>query len=125
MKGKAGIMEKELNLTLPEWVFLDGNSPLGDALEGRTVLQHIQSFTILEMIALEDDATILNPTVTVKEFTYSNIFGEDERHLVLVHFSLIDNSELVGILDKAIEFYKLFMDWEDNSLIIEETSKDN
>jgi hypothetical protein len=118
-------MEKELNLTLPEWVFLDGNSPTGDILEGRTVLQHIQSFTILEMIALDADATILNPTVKVKEFTYSNIFGEDERHLVLVHFSLIDDSELDDILDKAIEFYKHFMDWEDNSLIIEETSKDN
>ena len=118
-------MEKELNLTLPEWVFLDGNSHMGDALEGRTVLEHVQSFTILEMIALEDDATILNPTPKVKEFTYSNIFGEDERHLILVHFSLIDDSELSDILDKAIEFYKLFMDWEDNILIIEETSKDN
>ncbi|MFT3754179.1 MAG: hypothetical protein QM800_15335 [Paludibacter sp.] len=118
-------MEKELNLTLPEWVFLDGNTPAGDSLEGRTVLQHIQSFTILEMIALDDDAMVLNPMVKVKEFSYSNIFGEDERHLVLVHFSLIDDSELDGILDKAIEFYKLFMDWQDNSLIIEETSKDN
>ena len=27
--------------------------------------------------------------------------------------------------DKAIQFYKEFMDWEDASLIIEETSKDN
>ena len=36
---------------------------------------------------------------------------------------------LIGLVvedyDKAIEFYKLFMDWEDASLIIEETSKDN
>jgi hypothetical protein len=118
-------MEIELNLTLPEWVFLDGNSHLGDALEGRTILQHIQSFTILELIALDEDAQILNPTVKIKEFTYANIFGENERHLMLVHFSLIDDSELDDILDKAIEFYKLFMDWEDNSLIIEETSKDN
>lgn len=118
-------MEKELNLTLPEWVFLDGNSPAGDALEGRTLLEHIQSFTILEMIALDDDTIVRNPTVKVKEFNYSNIFGENERHLVLVHFSLIDDSDLDDILDKAIDFYKIFMDWQDNSLIIEETSKDN
>jgi len=28
-------------------------------------------------------------------------------------------------MHNAIEFYKDFMDWEDKSLIIEETSKDN
>jgi len=116
-------MEKELQLTLPEWVFLDGNSHLGDTLENRVVLQHILSYTILEFFILDENVIAVNTTVKTKKFIYTNIYGEDERHLVVVLFSMADDLEL--IVDKAIEFYKLFMDWEDNSLIIEETSKDN
>jgi len=118
-------MEKELKLTLPKWVFLDGNSHLGDTLENRIILQHIQSYTIMELFALNENIIGVNTTVKTKKFTYTNIYSEDEKHLIAVHFSLATDFELDGILDKAIEFYKLFMDWEDNSLIIEETSKDN
>jgi hypothetical protein len=63
--------------------------------------------------------------VKSKEFSYLNVFGEIETHLIAVHFSLEADFELDRILDEAIEFYKLFMDWEDTSLVIEETSKDN
>jgi len=118
-------MEKELDLSLPEWVFLDGNSHLGNTLEGRDILEHIPSFTILELFMLEEDGMVLNPPVKTKEFMYTNVFGDTEKHLVTIHFSLADDVELDQIMDKAIEFYRQFMDWEDQSLIIEETSKDN
>lgn len=118
-------MERELNITLPEWVFLDGNSHLGDTLENRFLLQHIQSYTILELFLLEENPIILQPTLKKKEFVHTNIFGIVEKHLIAVHFSLAATIELDWIMDRAIEFYKLFMDWEDTSLIIEETSKDN
>lgn len=118
-------MKRELNLTLPEWVFLDGNSHLGNTLENRDILQHIQSFTILELYALNDDTIRLNPAVKTREFIYTNISGEDERHMIAVHFSRAPDFELDEILDEAIEFYENFLDWEDTSLIIEETSKDN
>ena len=117
--------EEELNLTLPEWVFLDGNSHLGNMLENRDLLQHIPSFTILELFTLNEDSIEIDSSVKTKEFTYKNIFGEIERHLIAVHFSMSINSELDEIVDKDIEFYKHFMDWEDSSLVIEETSKDN
>jgi hypothetical protein len=116
---------KKLNLTLPEWVFLDAKSHLGDTLEDRIILQHIQSYTIIEMLLLDKNTVELNPDLKTKEFTYTNIFGVEETHLMVVHFSLASIKELDWILERAIEFYKLFMDWEDNSLIIEETSKDN
>lgn len=115
----------ELNLTLPEWVFLDGNSHLGDTLENRVLLQHIQSYTIMELFLLNEDIIELNPAMKRKEFTFTNIFGETEKHLIAVHFSLAANIELSWIMDRAIEFYKHFLNWEDTSLIIEETSKDN
>jgi len=118
-------METEINLALPEWAFLDGNSHLGDLLEGRNVLQHIPSFTMMEMIPLETNTIVDNKTVKTREFIYTNIFGDIEKHLVVVHYSLAPDVEVEKIIDEAIEYYTLFMDWEDNSLIIEETSKDN
>jgi len=118
-------MERELNITLPEWVFLDGNSHLGDTLENRVLLQHIQSYTIMELFLLEENPIILNPAIKTKEFIHTNIFRLEEKHLIAVHFSLAATIELDWIMDRAIEFYKLYLDWEDTSLIIEETSKDN
>ncbi len=118
-------MEKELDLTLPEWAFLDGNSHLGDTLEGRNVLQHIPSYTIMEFFPLLEDAIGHNLTIKTKEFTYTNIFEAKEKHLLAIHFTLATDFELDWIMHQAIEFYKLFMDWQDNSLLIEETSKDN
>lgn len=119
-------METKLDITLPEWVFLDGNSHLGNTLESRDLLQHIPSYTIMELFLLNEDSKIdLDPSVKSQEFMYTNIFGDTEKHLIMVHFSLADELELDGIIDKAIEYYSLFMEWEDNSLIIEETSKDN
>jgi len=119
-------METELNITLPEWAFLDGNSHLGDTLENRIILQHIQSYTIMEMLVVVDDNNIiLNPEMKTKEFIHTSIFEELEKHLLVVHFSLASAIELDWIIDRAIEFYKLYLDWDDASLIIEETSKDN
>ena len=118
-------MGKKNDFTLPEWVFLNGNSFLGDTLYDRDVLQHNISFTIMEFFIIEDDPIDLDSSVKTKEFNYTNIIGENETHLVAVHFSMAADFKLDGILDQAIEFYKHFMDWEDTSLIIEETSKDN
>lgn len=118
-------MENELNTTLPEWVFLDGNSHLGNSLEDRILLQHIQSYTILEFFLELDEPIVLNEAMKTKKFTHKNIFGETENHIIAIHFSLATTMELNWIMDRAIEFYKLFMDWQDASLIIEETSKDN
>jgi SRSO17 transposase len=118
-------MKKEINLTLPEWVFLDGNSHLGDTLENRVILQHVKSFTIIELYILMENAYKINPALKTKKFTYKNIADEKEKHLLVVLFSLAADYELDMIMENAIEFYKQFMDWEDASLIIEETSKDN
>ena len=116
---------EELNLTLPEWVFLDGNSHLGDTLENRVLLQHIQSYTIMELFLLNEDSIEINSAMKRKEFSFTNIFGETEKHLIALHFSLAATIELDWIMERAIEFYKHFLDWEDTSLVIEETSKDN
>lgn len=117
-------MDNELDLTLPEWAFLEGRSHLGDTLEDRVLLQHIQSYTIIEFILKEEDVA-LNPEIKTHIFAYKNIFGIEEQHYVIVHFTLATPVELDWIKERAIEFYKHFMDWQDASMIIEETSKEN
>jgi len=119
-------MENEIDFTLPEWVFLNGNSHLGNSLKERNVLQHNETITIIEFFLLIDEYPIkLDSLVKSKKFNYTNILGEIESHLVAVHFSMLGDFELYVLLDQAIEFYKRFMDWEDTSLDIEETSQDN
>jgi len=118
-------MGNDFALTLPEWAFLDGNSHLGDMLEGRNVLQHLLSYTLVEFFPIGEDPIFENQDIKMKSFLYRNIFGENEKHLLIVHFSLIEDTELEEIEDMAIEFYKQYMDWEDNSLLIEEASKEN
>lgn len=116
---------KELNLTLPEWSFLDGQSHLGNTLEGRTVLQHIRSYTMIEVFAEDENTPIFKKEVKTKEFDYVNQFGIKERHIIAIHFSLAENDQLDEILDKAIKFYSDYMEWEDKNIVTEHKSKQN
>lgn len=114
-----------MNLELPEWVFLDGNSHLGNTLESRILLQHLASHTIFELFLLDELPEEEDNVLKTKVFTFVNIWGETEIHLIAAHFTLASDKELDEIIKSAIDFYKKFMDWEDASMIIEETSKEN
>lgn len=118
-------MNKQTNLTLPEWAFLDGTSHLGNTLEGRNVLQHIRSYTMIEVLALQDLEFKINPEFKTREFVFKNSFGVIEQHLFIVHFSLAADFELPGILDKAVKFYTDYLMWEDRNIMDEHKSKHN
>lgn len=115
----------EVELSLPEWSFLDGTSHLGNLLAGRDVLQHIPTFTIIEMFNLNGSKLMFSETVKTKPFTYKNRYDEIEEHILAIHFSIIDGENLDSIIDKAIVFYCDFLDWEDQTIIEENTSKQN
>lgn len=115
----------EVELSLPEWVFLDGTSHLGNMLAGRDVLQHIPSFTIIELFNLNGSELIFSQNVKTRAFSYKNRYDEIEDHVLAVHFSIIESENLDSIIDKAILFYCEFLDWEDQSIIEENTSKQN
>lgn len=117
-------MNNGIDLTLPEWAFLDGQTHLGNLLEGRIILQHLQSYTIMEFIDADTPVEI-SPHLRFKEFIYQTIYQTEERHLLIVHFSLASPVELDWILERAIEFYKKILDWQDASMIIEETAGEN
>ena len=116
---------KKIDLTLPEWAFLEGTSHLGNTLEGRDILQHIRSYTMLEVFALDDLYVKLHPKIKTKEFTYKNRYGIEEKHIFAIHFSLAADFELETVLDKAVDFYCKYLDWMDKTIEVEDNSKIN
>lgn len=116
---------ESIELTLPEWVFLDGTSHLGNLLPGRDVLQHIPSFTLIEVFTLDDTKLLFKEGIKTKPFTYNNRFEEVEEHIMAVHFSLATDIDLDEILYKAISYYCEYLDWQDQAIIEEDTSKMN
>lgn len=118
-------MKQQTNLTLPEWAFLEGTSHLGNTLEGRDILQHIRSYTMLEIFPTDVMEVHLGKDVKVRSFTYTNIAGHEEKHLMAVHFSLAEYAELDDILDKAVKFYTDYLTWEDGNIFDESISKVN
>lgn len=113
-------MAQFLNFALPEFVFLDGNAPDGDTLHGRTVIQHIRSYTIMEAIALDDAGQLaLKDTVKTFEFEYTNSYNITERHLLALHFTLADeedNDQLHQIFQKTAKWYCDYLRWEDQNI---------
>ena len=109
--------------TLPEFVFLDGNSHLGDTLEGRTVIQHIRTNTVMEVIA-QDDVIISDfSNSQCHHFDYLNYFGITEKHILVVHFTFATN--LPEVFSKTVDWYTAYLHWEDRNIQTDSTSAMN
>ena len=118
-------MKQKTDLTLPEWVWLDATCHLGNALEGRDVLLHVRTHTMMEFFSLDDNMVKLEPGTKRMQFVYTNNYGLEENYIVAVHYSLTEFTDQVDVLDKAIAFFKDWMTWMDGTIEIEENSKIN
>lgn len=116
---------KYLDLSLPEFVFLDANVHEGNLLEGRTVIEHIRSHTVLEVLGSELFSYHINENVPTFEFQYNNSFGVVEDMKFAVHFTLAGKEDLPEIFEKCREWYCNYCDWEDNNMLMDELGKDN
>lgn len=97
-------MQKKTNLTLPEWAWVDGgdHEENGNPLQGRNVMMHIRSASVMEV--LRGDSTELHSDVIKYGFNYINSFGLVEPMIIALHFSpLLDPEE---DYDKIIEIMK-------------------
>ena len=101
-------------LTLPEWAFLDAHSHLGNQLEERTVILHIRSMTVIEI--LDSEKALLNEDILKVSFK-NTITGE--QLIAALHFSTTIESKdlLIDILKKCASWYCDYCDWEDNNII--------
>ena len=85
-------------LNIPDWAFLDGYSHEGDLLEGREVIIHTPTLTIIEFLQADNLDLYLNKGVIHQSF---KCMGENLT--AAVYKSLTEDVE--DILKKAIEWY--------------------
>lgn len=104
-----------IELTLPEFAFIEGSEHEENKLEGRTVFQHIRSYTVFELFDKED-AFVLDKTITKFEFEHINIFGQVEELILAVHFTFADKEYMPMIFDKAAAWYRDYCNWEDRNI---------
>ena len=75
---------ERINLTLPDFVFFDGNTPQGNTLEGREVVFHVRSATVIEMF---DDGTVkVDEDTCFFRYNYTNLLGMVEPKIAVVHY---------------------------------------
>jgi len=112
---------KEYNL--PEWAFLDAHSHLGDELEGRVVIIHIPSATVLEIFPL--GMINISPDAVTHTFDYIDVLGIKETHIIVLHHSATLKTDIASIKEyifiPAENWYKNYLDWEDKNIVLGET----
>ena len=111
--------------TLPEWAFLDGAGPDGDTLEGRDVLIHVRSGSIIEIFAdASGKMNFYNETLTLK-FEAENALGLTEHYTAALHYcTTLDEVKDRGmiiekVMKPAAAWYGRYIKWEDVNIIEE------
>lgn len=87
-----------IDLTLPEFAWIDANSHDGNHLEGREVFIHIPTKTILEVFCLDEMRVMLDIRSTDFKFDRLN-------YRIAIHYTLLQ--EVEDIINQAIDWYKL------------------
>lgn len=117
-------MGKIIDLTLPEWAWIDGgdHEDDGNPLHGRNVIAHIRSASVLEVF--ERDNVVAKTTTMTYDFDYTNVAGVVENLTILLHYSAMlhrsDPSEekiLQDILEDGAKWYCKYCEWEDKNII--------
>lgn len=112
---------KRIELTLPEWAFLDANAHEGDKLQGRTLILHVRSATVIEILDRDNQAFGLNPDVVY--FKFKNVHIGEERLTAVVHYccTLDVKNDKQAIIDNVLKpcakWYCDYCDWEDNNVM--------
>lgn len=107
---------KNINLSLPEWVFWDANSHEGNLLGTRTIVEHVRSASVFEIFDREFDTFGINPDVLV--FKFKNKGLRIESLLIALHHSCtldsVDERDmLIRIMKKCAIWYCDYCDWVD------------
>lgn len=111
---------KMANLTLPPFAFVEGGGHDGDLLNGRTVILHIRSASVIEIF--EYGNVVLNDDVISYKFGYINRYGIKEKMVAALHhcatLKVNDDRQMVidEILAPAAQWYRDYCTWEDNNI---------
>ena len=111
---------KLTNLTLPPFAFLDWAHD--DSLDGRNVILHVRSASVIEILGGEQ-LPILKDDVITYEFNYGI-----EHNIAVLHYSAIleDKDELIEqIMKPCADWYCTYCSWEDGNIINDNLSHIN
>lgn len=94
---------------LPDFAFLDGQTPDGDTLEHRRIILYTKQPLLLEAANLADPPTAKEK----KEFynwTYQDPFLGIQYMVFIIHMEP-KNTDIQPVLKKAEIWYKHYLDW--------------
>lgn len=105
---------------LPEWAFLDAHSHQGNPLGSRTVILHIRSASVIEIIDREKDHFIPVEGVLQYRFKYLSENGEERFSAVLHHCATMDTEAdrswiKENILKPCAVWFCEYCAWEDKN----------
>lgn len=108
-------------LTLPEFAFVEssGHEKGGGLLEGRIVILHIRSASVIEIF--DRDNIVLNDDVLTYKFSYINCLDIKEPMIAVLHYcATLDigtDSNMIKeeIIKPAAKWYCDYCTWEDNN----------
>lgn len=113
-----------VELTLPAFAFVEGSwhEQGGDPLKGRTVILHVRSASIVEVLPRESylggEEGVLKYNFT--HFNEDTLMGED--YVMLLHYSATLDKELDRqlvideVMKPASKWYCDYCNWEDKNL---------
>jgi len=118
---------KKIELNLPEWAFLDSNSHLGNELGDRTIILHVRSASIVEILDEDfDEPIFFDETLT---YEFQSYLGE--KLVAALHYcatlDIIKDREMImnQIIIPCANFYCEYSKWEDSNILGEKISKLN
>lgn len=113
-------MKKMIELTLPEFAFVEGYKGKDDELYGRNVILHVRSASVMEVFD-KDDAFLCEDIIT-HIFKNECRNGEMEIFVMALHHSpLLDTNAdrdyiIENIMKPACKWYCDYCDWMDNEI---------
>ncbi len=114
-------MEKLVNLSLPEFAFVEGSEhEKKNILAERIVILHIRSASVIEILD-RDNAFLTEGTLTYN-FSFINSFGIKEPMVAALHYSATldkdaDRETIINMVMKpASQWYCDYANWEDENI---------
>lgn len=112
-------MKKLIQLNLPEFAFVEGSWHDGDQLQGRNVILHVRSASVVEVLPKENYLGGVDGVLRY-DFTHLNTYGIAEDMVMLLHYSAtldkVTEKHLIidEVMRPAAKWYSDYCDWEDS-----------
>lgn len=113
---------KGIELTLPEFAFIESSGHDGDKLQGRNVILHTRSASVLEVF--QTDKVYIKQNTVSFDFNNTNNFGIKEYLTIALHYCATLDAQRDAttikeqILIPAARWFCDYCDWEDKNIAL-------